>query len=333
MQRRLLATLARLPGRRFPIKGWTLVSEQLHAAIVRGQTEALYRTAWGVTMRLDLGDWTQRCIFYDAYEADELNLMLGVIRPGTLVLDVGANVGLFALVAALAVSVGGEVHAFEPVPANCERLRQNLDLNDVSNVVMRQVAVGQQAGSVCIGLDASSEPSSGLEMSGAFTIGGRRRQLAVPMVTLDAYLAQALPQRRIAFAKVDVEGYEPAVLAGLRETLANELIDVLIVEVNQYGLRRHGWRIADVVEPLTAAGYELYRLHIGGWLTMWKYQTEPALPERVSGSVSMVQRLRMGIEDVERHFNLVAIRGTHLAIAGKPRFLRRPNLRQRAWAS
>ena len=100
--------LARLPGRRFPIKGWTRVAEFIHTHFVHTVGMAVYRNQFGLVMRLDLDDLIQRGIYYDAWEADELNLLTRVLSQGDVMFDVGAYVGLFSLVAAKAVSGSGE---------------------------------------------------------------------------------------------------------------------------------------------------------------------------------------------------------------------------------
>ena len=122
----VVETLLRLPGRTLPVPGWSVVTDAVHGrrAAPRGPVEHV--TPAGVRLRLDLDDWVQRTIYYDAWEVPELRLVRALVRPGDVMLDVGANIGLFALTAARA---GAAAHAFEPVPANVEALRANAALN------------------------------------------------------------------------------------------------------------------------------------------------------------------------------------------------------------
>ena len=62
-------------------------------------------------------------------------------RPGTCAVDVGANLGIHALVLAACVGDSGKVHAFEPVPSICARMEENLKLNGVTNVELHEEAL------------------------------------------------------------------------------------------------------------------------------------------------------------------------------------------------
>src|SRR5688572_5258274 len=90
----------------------------------------------GARMTCDLRDHVQRQIyFFGAYEPIETYLFRLLLRPGMVVVDVGANVGLYTLIAAGEVGVRGEVHAFEPVPETFERLVDHVMVNGVADIV------------------------------------------------------------------------------------------------------------------------------------------------------------------------------------------------------
>jgi FkbM family methyltransferase len=285
------------------------VTERLHPHIARGLSEATYRTPYGVTLHLDLEDYTQRTIFYDAFEVEELNFLCRTLNSGDVLLDVGAGAdGIFTLVGARAVGAGGEVHAFEPVPSNFERLTENIALNDLRNVRANRIAVGAEPGSITLALTDDMARASGREMSGFYTVGSGLRQASAPLVTLDTYLAERLPGRRVRVLKMDIEGYEPAAMAGLASTLRSGRVDVVMSEVNVYNLARQGFGIADVVGPLEAAGYTLHRLGALGRLRPWRYAGEPTIPPRRTGPTGLVRNVYMGLQDLRRNFNLIALR-------------------------
>jgi FkbM family methyltransferase len=276
-----------------------------------------------VRLHLDLRDYTQRGMFYDAYETHELNFMTSVLRPGDVVIDVGANIGLFTLVAAKAVGAGGSVHAFEPVPGNCERLEENLKLNGFTNVTLNRSAVRDRPGTVALSIDADMASTSGSSTSSFFTVSQLAdpvREVTAPAETIDDYVSGHLAGKSVRLVKIDVEGSEPAVLVGMSEVLKAHLVDVVMLEVSVYGLKRSGSRIYDIVEPLQSGGYELYRLGVGGVLSRWSYRGEPPIPDRVAGNVGVIGGLYQGLQDLSRLFNLVAIRDDHPAVKGKPRF-------------
>lgn len=327
---RLAERLARLPGKRAPVKGWSLITEWLHLHAYRKAVDVVHQSTHGVRLHLDLRDYTQRVMFYDAYETQELKFMTAVLSPGDIVVDIGANTGLFSLVAGRAVGQSGEVHAFEPIPGNFERLVENVHLNDLQNVHLNASAVSDQAGKVVLAIDEDMARTSGSDSSGSFTLARLNkpvREIMAPADTIDAYVARELHDRPIRLVKVDVEGAEPFVLRGTSHTLLTHGVDILMLEVSVYALSRGGLKILDIVEPLQTAGYELYRLGLGGLLWRWSYAGEPPIPNRAPGSVGIVRSFLIGLQDLNRLFNLIAIRDDHPAVAGKPRFVRVGRLR------
>lgn len=331
LKARLADRLARVPGRWAPVKGWSVATEWLHRYAHGDSGDVVHQSVYGVKLRLDLRDYTQRVMYYDAYETHELNFMTAVLRPGDVVLDIGANVGLFTLVAAKAVGPTGSVHAFEPVPGNWERLEENVQLNGFTNVRLNRSAVRDRAGTVALSIDADMASTSGASTSSFFTVSQLAdpvREVTAQAETIDDYARRQLVGQAIRLVKIDVEGSEPAVLAGMSEVLKAHRVDVLMLEVSLYGLHRSGSRIFDVVEPLRLAGYELYRLGVGGVLSRWSYRGEPSIPNRVPGHVGVIGGLYQGLQDLDRLFNLVAIRNDHPAVTGRPRFLSARKLRR-----
>lgn len=319
---RLAEGLARLPGKRAPIKGWSLITEWLHHHAYKDSVDVVHQSAYGVRLHLDLRDYTQRVIFYDAYETQELKFMTAVLRPGDIVLDIGANIGLFSLVAGRAVGQSGEVHAFEPIPGNFKRLTENVDLNALQNIHMNPTAVTDRAGNVVLAIDEDMAKTSGSDSSGFFTVAKLDkpvREISAAADTIDTYVIRELDHRPIRLVKVDVEGAEPLVLRGMLHCLETHRIDVLMLEVSAYALSRGGLKIIDIVEPLKGAGYELYRIGLGGLLRRWSYAGEPPIRNRAPGSAGIVRAVLLGLQDRSRLFNLIAIRNDHPAVAGNPR--------------
>jgi FkbM family methyltransferase len=138
------------------------------------------------------------------------------------VIDVGANIGAFALHQALKKRAK-RVIAFEPSPTVFRRLTANLELNGLQNVHVHNVAVGDR----CCSL-----PFLELPMSVNSRIGdnGQRAALRVACVTLDSVL-KPLNIRKVNMIKIDTEGYEKQVLEGASETL--QRTERLIIELHK----------------------------------------------------------------------------------------------------
>lgn len=138
------------------------------------------------------------------FEPHKQRLIAGMLRPGQVMYDLGANVGLYSLLGAKTVGPDGRVFAFEPVPENVRYLERHLSLNRVSNCTVVQAAVCAQIGSM------QFDPSEDRSM-GKLSVGGTE---AVSAITLDSFYAGDSRTRRPHFLKVDVEGAEVEVLNG-----------------------------------------------------------------------------------------------------------------------
>lgn len=146
-----------------------------------------------------------------SHEYDKQRLFAQVVRNGSVVYDIGANVGFYTLLAASLAGPEGKVYAFEPAPLNIQYLKEHLRLNKVSNATVLEAAVCDSTGEATF--------DEGMSRStGRISPAGR---LAVRTVSLDELIARgeiALPD----VIKIDVEGGELAVLEGGRDTLESK---------------------------------------------------------------------------------------------------------------
>jgi FkbM family methyltransferase len=153
----------------------------------------------------------------DHYETFTLDIFDHLIRNGLqkrsaesyVFADIGANIGIFTIAAGTR-HAGIEIHAFEPNPVSYQLLARNVEMNALKNVTLNNSAVGEAT--AVVSLDISSSCSG---MHSIYSKGAKR--IDVPVVSLDEYFAN---QRKLPhLLKVDVEGYEPRVLAGMSALL------------------------------------------------------------------------------------------------------------------
>jgi FkbM family methyltransferase len=181
-----------------------------------------------VWMELDLRSVVQRSIAYGLYDRAELAVMDILLRPGDTVFDVGANVGLYTVVASHLVSDTGTVHAFEPDPRAVRRLRANINLNRATNVVIHEVALAERSGR-----SELRNPGYGdsLNETAFSTLTQRGTRVAhVSVETLDSIIADYRVSE-IALLKIDAEGADARVLRGGQRSLASGRVKRVIVEV------------------------------------------------------------------------------------------------------
>jgi FkbM family methyltransferase len=101
----------------------------------------------GVIIRIaDPDDAAERHIVFGHTEQKEIDQFMSLAKPGMTFFDVGANIGLYSLLAANRVGLEGQVHAFEPTPALVGKLKMLLDLNSFQNVTVNEIAVSDQSG-------------------------------------------------------------------------------------------------------------------------------------------------------------------------------------------
>ena len=168
----------------------------------------------------------------------EIHAVAAAILPGDgagIALDIGANIGMSALVLA-ALAPGGRVVAAEPSPGTAARLRETLALNRVDALVaVEQCAVSATPGEAAFHFESGHSAGSKLVNEGTMdraTLSAA--PVTVPVTTVDALVtAHALP--RVDLVKVDVEGFEGDVLDGATATIARHR-PAFILEFNAWTL-------------------------------------------------------------------------------------------------
>lgn len=174
-------------------------------------------------------------------------------KPKGIVIDIGANLGWHAVHAAQHDCVTTVV-AFEPDPTNAWLLDRNLTLNAIDKVVVYPGAVGATVGRAQL---HRYKPSNNGRHSLIQDYGLGSRM--VPLTSVDSALeALGLAQEPVLLMKVDVEGFEPAVLAGATGTLARA--DVVITEYSPQLSRAGNLSIEDMVDRMLAAGFVPHQL-------------------------------------------------------------------------
>ena len=170
-----------------------------------------------------------------------LERLVSFLRPGDVVFDVGSNVGLYAVLLAKVVGERGLVIAFEPSSQAYAHLLDNIKLNGLTNVRCFRKALGQRS--------AQAKLYSGDVIGGASLVdipGQNRCGEVVDVVEGDQWVAdENLPLPRAV--KIDVEGFEYAVIEGLRRTVAQHACELVCCEV-------HPARLPAGLGPETVAG-------------------------------------------------------------------------------
>jgi FkbM family methyltransferase len=225
----------------------------------RLQHQATLRGAWDITLvdgtRLTLprsSEMTWSVAFTGHYDRPLQRLLLGYIRPGTTVLDVGASLGLWTVpLAKVAREVGARVWAFEPHPQNHQWLERNVALNGLEDTVtIHRCALGDAVGEARMGIGETQDFQQGgnaaINVDSESALG-----VLVPIKRLDDF---AIPAS-VSAMKIDVEGYEISVLRGAKELIARDR-PVILGEFDRNWIEQRGESLRGFLEDVGRDGYQ-----------------------------------------------------------------------------
>lgn len=178
------------------------------------------------------------------------------VKPGMVVVDIGANFGMYTLFAARLVGPEGKVYSFEPTPRTFAILKDNIQVNgllETGRVDLRRVALTDRRGSARLAVYRGN--------SGHNTLfpGDRDAELIeVETISLDDALVDVA---RVDVIKMDAEGAEPVIWAGMAGTLARNPQGRIFMEFAPGHLRRAGHDPAGFLDRIEASGFEIQRVN------------------------------------------------------------------------
>ena len=224
-----------------------------------------FRIAGEIPIRLFPEGQIAELLYTSRFERRDLELVTRLLRDGMNVVDVGANIGLYTILADKRVAPGGTVWAFEPSGESSERLHRNLRLNAVSTVRTISSALSDRHGGQ-LELARNSGRGDGERFlvdggaSGTAGSADRAREAElVPVTTLDHYFFETLEKPlRIDFMKIDIEGGELLVFQGARRLLNANHGLVIMFESTPANAERYGYLQEDLFELLRGMGYGLF---------------------------------------------------------------------------
>src|SRR5690242_1114122 len=185
-----------------------------------------------------IGSSTHGC-WLGSFELEKQRVFRSLVKPGSVLYDIGANVGIYTLLGSKLVGPGGHVFAFEPLPRNLRLLHKHVKLNNLQNVTIVEKAVSDRDGFAAFNVENDLSAGS-LSMTG---------DLTVETIALDNE-GSAIALRPPSLLKIDVEGAEAQVLAGAAALLHTHRPAVLLAT---HGQNQH----RDCCEMLRCWGYEI----------------------------------------------------------------------------
>lgn len=225
---------------------------------------------------LDLNAFTHKMIHKETekvgcYEKDLSIVMGALLKDAEMVIDVGAHIGYFSLLAATLVGKNGNVVAFEPIDENIDHFKHNLIINGIENVAIEKQVVSDRAGHTPFYYNRDNDGGHAVWDVGEHTYNVKSRQhprvLSLPMTTLDHHFAD-VDLSRLKMIKIDTEGNEVNVLKGARRILKSYRVRCIVCELNEYGLKQMGHSQNDLLDLMIDCGYERFIFYNGTFMQL-----------------------------------------------------------------
>ncbi len=232
-----------------------------------------YRNDDGIVFELDVGEYIQKRIFlHQYYEANCVRAARMFMRPGGVMVDVGANIGQYSLLAAHLVGDEGKVIALEPDPIVGERLKRHVSMNGYEGVIeVLPLAAGSRDEErwFCPAEDQGNSGTGSLVPRQMPTNGERVDKVGDVFKVRVARLDSLLDQRGVSsvdFVKIDVEGFEDEVLHGLHGFLRSRSVRAVMAELWPQRYRRDGSAVEKTMTFMREFGYQAFTADMLGRL-------------------------------------------------------------------
>jgi FkbM family methyltransferase len=200
-------------------------------------------------------------IYYQGYsELETASFMMRFLKPGMTLVDVGAHIGEYTLIAAQIVGKLGQVHGFEPMPGLFPIVSANVQMNNFANVSLNKMAVTNYTGE--IEFEVFDDPSTSSIRK--LVSSGKEKLIKVATTSLDEYWSQK--NTKIDLIKVDVEGAEKMVFEGAEKLmgLPSTAAPVWLFEYSPHAYSSFGYRASDLFDLLHKHGYSVLQFADNG---------------------------------------------------------------------
>lgn len=190
---------------------------------------------------------TSGALYFSGYpDYWEMKFLQAYLRPGDNFLDIGANTGVYSILASAYIGDHGHIDAFEPVERTAARIEEQASLNSLANLRVHRLAVSDSDGELDFGFSAS-DAMMHMRRADEKSPGTSR----VKSTRLDSFE----PYRQYAIGKMDIEGAEPFALSGASERLRQTNPPVWLLELAGYSTC-YGISSDQVIQQLADAGYD-----------------------------------------------------------------------------
>jgi len=188
-------------------------------------------------------------IFKNRQDAYEIHLLKKHIKKGSVVLDIGSNIGYYAKILSKQVGSDGLVYCFEPDTINFNYL--NKAVRGYQNIIINNKAVGPKTEKLKIYTSKELNVDHRTYKPEEY-----ERETEIDAVSIDDYLKN-INQDEIHFIKIDIQGFEMQAMKGMEQTLKNNPKIKIISEFWPYGLKAAGSSVTEYFNYLSQLGFQI----------------------------------------------------------------------------
>lgn len=232
----------------------------------------------GSQMVLNLNDEgiSRELALYGVHESNSTREVKRLVKPGMKILEVGANIGYYAILETKLAGKDGFLYAFEPSPFNVDLLERNLALNGIKNCEVHGKAAGAENMNTKFFVAKKSNLSSFIQRDGMdmADMAHEGKIIDVDVVRLDDFFSD----KDIDFIRMDVEGYEREILKGAEKLLTRENPPKnFFIEVHSELLHKKNSSAKEIIDYLRQYGYEVIKSFYRGRSDIVTASTEELL--------------------------------------------------------
>lgn len=199
-------------------------------------------------------DDSMRLSILGIYEPTTVKYFQQAVKPGAIVLDIGAHIGYYTLMAAKRVGKKGKVYAFEPSKDNLILLNKNIRINKFNNVILVNKAVANSNKKSKFFINSMSTG-----MHSLVDIGYKgKKNIMVDVVSLDNFFGNNPPP--VSVIKMDIEGGEYSALEGMKKILKSKNLS-LFIEFSPFSIRKANKSPYTFLNLLKKYKFELFSIN------------------------------------------------------------------------
>ena len=211
-------------------------------------------------IKVNLSDWIQQQIYFVDYsDLNGISYLKKQLKAGNVFIDIGANIGAYSLIASKLVGSNGKVVSFEPVTSICKQLKQNIKLNNLTNIVVEPKAVFDK--NTTLELFISDHQNMGMSSILHHSHETGEKQ-SVQAITIDEYV-KIKSLLKIDFIKLDIEGAEINALRGMKQTIL-KFSPIILMEISDGILENSTTNSTVIYDFMNELNYTPYNINIKG---------------------------------------------------------------------